>query len=207
MTFTLGSTPSDGRPNRSSNVPKMTPTRAALVSLMHRYYLGLLDPFITLLEVHKLMYFLEYAGEPLNLNFRKGTYGPYAENLRHVLRSVEGHLISGYKDGGDAPSKVLELVPGALKDADAYLQNQPETIQRLDRVSDLVNGFESSLGLELLATVHWVVNENPSATDDDIITLTHAWNQRKKMFSKRQIHIALKTLQDKGWINAPSDPK
>lgn len=205
--FTPGSAPSDGRPNRSTNVPKMTPTRAALVSLMDRYILGLLDPFITLLEVHKLMYFLEYAGEPLELNFQKGIYGPYSENMRHVIRDLEGHLISGYKDGGDAPSKVLELVPGALKDAEAYLQNQPETIQRLDRVSDLVDGFESSFGLELLSTVHWVVNENPSATDDEIIALTYAWNQRKKMFSERQIHIALKTLRNKGWINAPSGSK
>ena len=205
--FTPGSAPSDGRPNRSKNVPKMTPARAALVSLMHRYILGLLDPFITLLEVHKLMYFLEYAGEPLKLNFQKGTYGPYAENMRHVMRDIEGHLISGYKDGGDAPSKELELVPGALKDAEAYLQNQPDTMQRLERVSDLVDGFESSFGLELLATVHWVVNENSSATDDEIITLTYAWNQRKKMFTERQIHIALKTLRDKGWINAPSGSK
>lgn len=201
--FAPGSAPSDGRPNRSKNVPKMTPARAALVSLMNRYYLGLLEPFINLLGVHKLMYFLQCAGEPLKLNFQKGTYGPYAENMRHVLRSVEGHLISGYQDGGDAPFKVLKLVPGAIKDAEAYLQNQPETMQRLERVSDLVSGFD----LELLATVHWVVNENSSAADDEIITLTHAWNQRKKMFSERQIHIAIKTLRDKGWINAPSGSK
>lgn len=199
--------PSDGRPNRSKNVPKMTPARASLVSLMHRYILGLLDPFITLLEVHKLMYFLQCAGEPLKFNFQKGTYGPYAENLRHVIRDIEGHLISGYQDGGDAPSKELELVPGALEDAEAYLQNQPDTMQRLERVSDLVDGFESSFGLELLATVHWVVNENSSATDDEIITLTYAWNQRKEMFSERQIRIALKTLRNKGWINTPSGSK
>ena len=42
---------------RSTEVPRMTPGRAALVGLMHRYLSGLLDPFISLLEVHKLMYF------------------------------------------------------------------------------------------------------------------------------------------------------
>ena len=84
---------------------------------MHRYLAGFLDPSVTLLEVHKLMYFLQEAGEPLRLNYAKAHYGPYAENLRHVLREVEGHLISGYADGGDAPAKILELVPGAVEDA------------------------------------------------------------------------------------------
>ena len=85
--------------NRS--VLKMTPGRAALVGLMDCYVRGLLDPFVTLLEVHKLMYFMQVAGEPLRLKFVKATNGPYAENLRHVLNAIEGHLVSGYADGGD----------------------------------------------------------------------------------------------------------
>ena len=113
----------------------MTPGRAVLVNLMHRYLGGLLDPYVTLLEVHKLMYFMEVAGEPLKLNFQKGRYGPYAENLRHVLRAVEGHLISGYADGGDAPDRQLDLVPGAVDEARAFLEGHPETQSRFDRVS------------------------------------------------------------------------
>ena len=125
VVFTPDSAPADGRPNRSTEVPKMTPARAALVSMMRRYLGGLLDPFVTLLEVHKLMYFLQETGEPLKLKFQKGTYGPYAENLRHLLRIIEGHLISGYADGGDMPGKEIELVPGAVEDASAYLEGYP----------------------------------------------------------------------------------
>ena len=36
-----------------------------MVALMDRYLKGLLDPFVSLLEVHKLMYFLKAAGEPM----------------------------------------------------------------------------------------------------------------------------------------------
>ena len=97
----------------SREVPQMTSGRAALVGLMDRYLAGLLDPFVTLLEVHKLMYFMQEAGEPLKLRYQRAPFGPYAENLRHVLRAVEGHLIAGYADGGDAPNKQLALVPGA----------------------------------------------------------------------------------------------
>src|SRR5215831_4625909 len=55
--FEPGAAPAEIRVNRSRNIPKMTAGRAALVGLIHRYLSGLLDPFITLLEVHKLMYF------------------------------------------------------------------------------------------------------------------------------------------------------
>ena len=202
MIFEPGSGPVDDRPNRSTNVPKMTSGRAALVGLMHRYLCGLLDPVVTLLEVHKLMYFMQLADEPLKLGFQKGHYGPYAEKLRHVLRQMEGHLISGYKDGGDAPGRQLELVPGAIEDATAFLDRRPETKERLDRVAQLVEGFESSFGLELLATVHWVAAEHPSSTDDEVIAQTYAWGPRKRQFSKRQIRLALQTLRDKDWLDA-----
>jgi hypothetical protein len=99
----------------------MTHVNAILISLIQRYLGGLLDPFVTLLEVHKLMYFMQEAGEPLCLKYVKAPYGTYAENLRHVLRTVEGHLISGNKDGGDAPDKPLSLVPGAIEEAQTYL--------------------------------------------------------------------------------------
>ena len=192
----------DGRPNRSTNVPRMTPGRAVLVNLMHRYISGLLDPFVTLLEVHKLMYFMEVAGEPLKLNFQKGRYGPYAENLRHVLRAVEGHLISGYADGGDAPDKQLDLVPGAVEDARAFLEGHPKTQTRFGRVSELVEGFESSFGLELLSTVHWVATEHPLATRDEVIAHTYAWHHRKRRFSERQIRLAIRVLREKGWLES-----
>ena len=81
----------------------MTKSRAALVGLMDRYLRGLLDPFVTLLEVHKLLYFMQESGERLRLKYQKAFYGPYAENLRHVLHEIEGHFISGYADGGDTP--------------------------------------------------------------------------------------------------------
>ena len=59
---------------------------------MEGYLRALLDPFVTLLEVHKLLYFMQESGEPLRLRYLKASYGPYAENLRHVLNEIEGHF-------------------------------------------------------------------------------------------------------------------
>lgn len=181
----------------------MTPGRAALVVLIHRYLGGLMDPFVTLLEVHKLMYFMQEAGQALRLEYKKAVYGPYAENLRHVLNAVEGHLISGYADGGDAPDKQLELVPGALSDAEAFLKDDMETRARFERVAKLVEGFETPFGLELLATVHWVATREGAETADEAVARTYAWNERKRCFSQRQIELALAVLHQKGWIGHP----
>jgi O-acetyl-ADP-ribose deacetylase (regulator of RNase III) len=186
---------------RSRAVPKMTAGRAALVVLMHRYLSGLMDPFVTLLEVHKLMYFMQEAGQPLRLKFSKGPYGPYAENLRHVLREIEGHFLAGYADGGDAPDKELELVPGAVSDAESFLEGHAATRAHFDRVADLVDGFESPFGLELLSTVHWVATRGGAATSDIATSSVYAWNKRKKQFSPRQIGLAFEVLQRKGWLD------
>lgn len=187
---------------QSRDVPKMTPGRAALVVLMHRYLGGLMDPFVTLIELQKLMYFMQEAGEPLSLNYVKHHYGPYADNLRHVLTKIEGHLVSGYHDGGDAPEKQLELVPGAVNDAEAFLAADGDTRQRFDRVGKLVEGFETPFGLELLATVHWVATREKALSLDEIVAKVHGWNSRKTRFSPRQIGIAFETLRSKGWLAA-----
>ncbi len=203
VVFKPGGGPADGRGNPSIDVPTMTPGRAALVGLMDRYRRVLLDPFMTLLEVHKLLYFMQEAGENLRLRYQKAPYGPYADNLRHVLHTVEGHFISGYADGGDRPDKPLELVPGAIEDATAFLESHPQTRTRFNRVAELVEGFESSFGLELLSTVHWVVSREKARTVDEVVQYTCAWNDRKKQFSQRQIGLAVDVLAEKGWIDKP----
>lgn len=187
---------------RNKIVPNMTPGRAALVVLLQRYLDGLMDPFVTLLEAHKLMFFMQEAGEDLRLGYTKANYGPYAENLRHVLRSVEGHLIAGYADGGDDPTKRLTLVPGAYEDADRFLSGQEETRRRFDRVAKLVDGFETPYGLELLSTVYWVARKENATTLEDVKARFFEWNDRKKRFAPEQIDRALQALTERGWLDS-----
>lgn len=186
---------------KSREVPNMTPGRATLVFLMHRYLSGLMDPFVTLIEVQKLMYFMQETGAQLRLNYVKHHYGPYAENLRHVLTKVEGHLVSGYHDGGDAPDKQLELVPGAVREAKLFLVADDESRSRFDRVGKLIEGFETPFGLELLATVHWVAKRENAISAADAVSRVYEWNDRKKQFSPRQISIAFDRLKRENWIS------
>jgi len=180
--------------------PRMTNGRASLLGLMRRYLAALMDPFVSLLEIHKLMYFMQEAGEDLDLRYSKALYGPYAENLRHLLSRIEGHFITGYGDAVDDPDKQISLVPEASDLAEKLLQNSPNTRNRFDRVVDLIDGFETPYGMELLSTVHWVATREGASTADEAVAKTYAWNERKRMFREEHIHIAWDVLYQKRWL-------
>jgi hypothetical protein len=114
--------------------------------------------------------------------------------IAEVLSHVEGHFLTGYADGGDAPDKHLGLVPGAGKDALAFLEGHPDTKARFDRVAELVQGFETPFGLELLATVHWVAAHDGAHTVDEAVGTVYEWNDRKRVFEPRQIQLASDVL-------------
>ena len=188
------------RSEKSRSPLRMTSARAALIYLMERYLAGLLDPTISLLEVHKLLYFLQESGEPLKLRFRPGPYGPYAENLRYVLRVMEGHFISGYGSVGDDPCKELKVLPDARMQAHRVLAGAAQTQRRVERVGQLVEGFESPHGLELLATTHWIVSREEVSDKDALVRRFHEWAERKRQFTREQIILAADVLKQKGWI-------
>jgi hypothetical protein len=182
------------------NAPKMTLGRAALLALMGRYLRSLMDDSISLLEIHKLMYFLQEAGQPLNLQYQKGLYGPYAENLRHVLKDMEGHYTIGFGDVADIPDKQIEPKDDSIERGEAFLAMDRETQSRFQRVGEVISGFETPFGMELISTVHWVAVHEGARNLEDGIRLTHAWGPRKAMFTREQIGIAWDRLSSQHWL-------
>lgn len=189
-------------PNRTPR-PKLTLGQAALVKLMDRYLKGLLDPFVSLLEVHKLMYFLKSAGEPLpRLTFEKSLYGPYSPDLRHGLIRMENHLTRGFGEGTDKPTTPLELLPGAVDLADEFLSHLPETKARMERVAELIEGYEDPYGMELLSSVHWVMQHQAGANEnvDKAVLAVRNWNDRKRRLLKPEhLEKAWERLREKDW--------
>ncbi|NJL28206.1 MAG: macro domain-containing protein [Thermoanaerobaculia bacterium] len=194
--------PEPGRMARPQIAPRMTPGRAVLLELMRRYLSAVMDPSISLLEIQKLLYFQQEGGEPLRLRYSKHYYGPYAANLRHLLSHVEGFFIRGFGDGDDRPDKQIQLLPEAAAEAKGFLADHPETRIRFDRVAELIEGFETPYGMELLATVHWVATREAATTAGEAIDRTYSWSSRKKMFREEHIRMAWDVLCEKGWIEA-----
>jgi len=181
--------------------PNMTPGRALLIRLLDLY--GRQGYRHSLLEVQKLAYFLQEAGEPMRLNFQAHHFGPYSDNLHHALQHIEGHFIRGY---GDRSAKAeIRLMPDAMDRAREFLKNKPEAEEHLERVKKLIEGFETPYGMELLSTVHWVVKHEKclSCDLDAIREKVESWNKRKKTLMKPQhISKALQRLEQQGWVSA-----
>lgn len=188
-------------PNATSR-PKLTTARATLIELIRRYEAALLGAVVSLLEIHKLMYFLQEAGEGLRLNYEPHTYGPYAVNLRHLMSTLEGHYLSGFGDGADRPDKVIDLMDGAAAAATDFLDARADVLKRLERVSDLIVGFEDPYGMELLSSMHWVMCHTEGARDSAEIAIGAVleWNPGKRLRLKPEhLQIAWKRLKAKHW--------
>ncbi|MDQ5826050.1 MAG: macro domain-containing protein [Chloroflexota bacterium] len=201
LLFEPGSAPqADTMPVRTKP-PRMNRTRALVVSLLSRYRkVGYKS---SLLEVQKLLYFLQTAGEPLNLQYVASKYGPYAEKVNFILQNMEGHFIKGYGDRS-SPSGI-SVVPEAIEEASALLANAADAEERLERVSKLIDGFETPYSMELLATVHWVAQEDTQAAIDvnAAIAKVRGWSQRKNdLFTPEHIREAWEWLQEEQWLPA-----
>jgi O-acetyl-ADP-ribose deacetylase (regulator of RNase III) len=182
--------------------PRLTSVRAALIKVLTAY--RSLEYALTRLEAQKLAYFLEEAGEPLQMKFAANRFGPYSHNLEHALKGIDGHYLSGVGDRS-GPGEI-QVVSGALDEAEQFLAKSVEaqTAARVDRVTKLIAGFETPYGMELLATVHWVAaHQSGVSTVEAAIKAVHAWSARKKqLMSSDHVRLAWAHLSELGWIAA-----
>ena len=179
----------------------LSPVRAAIIRLIDGYKkFGIYR--MSLVEVQKLAYFLQEAGEPMRLRFVKDKYGPYADQLRRVLVEMDGHFIAGIGDATGGARTLVTLQPGAVEEAEAVLRRNKTSDGRYRRVNDLLEGFETAEGLELLATVHWVATHDGCGTIKLAANAVHEWNARKRdIFSRAQIGAAWRRLSELGWLS------
>ncbi len=180
--------------------PAMTPGRAAILKVLDTY--RELSYGLSRIEVQKLAYFLQEAGEPLKLSFVQHHYGPYSDALRHALNTMEGHFIRGLGDG--VVEAEIEPMEDALAEAEAFIaeNGRAELAGHVERVGRLIQGYQSSYGMELLATVHWVATHEPSARSlDEAVAAVREWNDRKKSLMKPEhIASAWQRLAEEGWL-------
>lgn len=102
-------------------------------------------------------------------------------------------------DGGNDPTKQLELVPGAMDDAIAFLEDKKDPSERFNRVADLVVGFETPLGLGLPSTAHWIPARKTVHLFRDSFPRFYSWGDHKKRLISRQFKNAHIALEIRGW--------
>lgn len=172
------------KPKKKVNV---TPVRAMFLSVFEKYReLGFQLSFI---EAHKLIYFLQRFGEPLDLSFEKNRYGPYSYIIDHMLYDVEGAFLRGTKFKDAKPQDNLYLVEDNFDEVHDFIGKELSNEQkyRLELVYEFIEGFESPLGLELLATVDYIIqNIGFDLSKEELIESIYNWDTNHPSWGKRK---------------------
>lgn len=196
---------------KSKGTEKLTPARALITELVRRYWI--LGMECSLLEIQKLAWFLQRAikiyqtSDPLKLDFEANKYGPYAYNLNLLLNHLDGSYLHCQKRIADASPLDVIWFDDKRKDfVLAYLKSEAkEYLPMLEHTAKLVNGFESPYGMELLATIDWLLlNEKAEPNVASIRAGISAWpagqiaaDRKARIFNNdRAIEIALNQLKN-----------
>ena len=199
---------------KRSGVEALTPPRALVAELVRRY--GVMGFDCSLLEIQKLAYFAERAcekaGNPglFDFRFAAGRYGPYAQPLGHLLNRMDGSYLHCDRRIPDAaPSEPIWFDGSRRLRLDAYLASAGKTsLPVLEATEAIVDGFESPFGLELLATVDWVVaREGSEATVPAVRAAIAKWpagedaaRRKTGLFDERLVALALQRLSAVGLV-------
>ena len=194
---------------KRAGVEKLTPASALVAELVRRYWI--LGMECTLLEVQKLAYFLERNIQQLNLHnaldleFQANRYGPYAPRLTHLLNALDGSYLHCDKRLADAgPLDVIWFEDSKTDQVAVYLKSSEAKIYvpALEATSALIDGFESPLGMELLATVDWLLHKEGINPQKPAVKAglqkwpggPEAAERKLRLFDDRLIELALSRL-------------
>ncbi len=193
---------------KRKGVEKLTPARALVADIVRRYWVVGME--CTVLEVQKLAYFIERVilahglPNPLKLEFQADKYGPFSNKLTHLLNALDGSYLHCGKRLADAGPFDLIWFEETTKDrVTAYLNSEAKQYRStLGETAALIDGFESALGMELLATVHWLLNDEKVAASRQAIKAAlpkwpggaGAGARKLKLFDDRLLDLALTRL-------------
>lgn len=196
---------------KRTGVERLTPARAMIVDLVRRY--AVLGFNCSILEIQKLAWLLENTlidlnlnqPPPLDLRYQAGRYGPYAPRLMHLLNKLDGSYLGCDKRLADAePMDRIWFNHARAAALAAYLAcPEASTYQpALARVEHLIDGFQSPLGLELLATVDWLLRHTHCAPTVPAVRQALAtWPggpgaaaRKQRLFDNRLIRLAIERL-------------
>lgn len=183
----------------NSKKSKLTAARAMLLYSMFQF--EKFGESASVFIANKLAYFLQENGENLRLRFDPYLYGPYDQAVEKVLYSLNGEYLKGLEQLSAKPFESIELNYDKYSEVLNFIKEDINDKQRanLDKLFSTIEGFETTLSLELLSSVHFIVKNSSTTNVDDIYSKMIQWNDRKKsLIEKDHVNIALNHLQKSG---------
>lgn len=150
----------------------------------------------------KIAYVATVKGLPTGLEYRRGSYGPFASGLKRLItRLANNGLISEERLG----RMIVVKVGSTFEDARCtYAQELKPWDDLIECVVDLFLRLGTNQA-EIVATVIYVAEElrkqNPLPTEKDVLHGVMAWKQRRiPPFSEGEIALTIRNLAALGWL-------
>jgi O-acetyl-ADP-ribose deacetylase (regulator of RNase III) len=183
----------------SKNESSLTDARALLLYAL--FYYESIGEKSSLFVANKLAYFFQRLGEKsmAKLKFDRGQYGPFSMQVAHMLHGMNGKYLKGLEQMNAKAFEPLELQYEQAKEVSEYVRKKLTQEQRtkLKNLIALIDGFQSALSLEILASVDFVRKENPAVNQKETVQIIQNWSERKKgLFKESYISIAFNHLQE-----------
>jgi len=195
---------------KGHGVEKLTPARAMIAEIIRRYEVLGLD--CSILEVQKLAWVLTRVikccglTDPLKLNFNADIYGPYAHNLMHLLNALDGSYLQCDKRLADAlPIDTIHFDPARQPQLSAFFGTSEGAVfvEAVEQTDKLIDGFQSPLGMEVLATVDWLLTrEHAEPTLNGVRQALDRWpagpaavSRKRRLFTDKLMQASLDRLQ------------
>ena len=172
---------------------ELTPARAMMLYALF-FYESLGEPS-NLFVANKLAYFMQRLGEPAfgKLKFKAAAFGPYCHKVGKDLHELNGKYLLGLEQMNLRAFDRFELQYNTLDEVKNYVETKlpASSRRRLEQLVNMISGFQSTFSLEVLASVDYVMKDNPGISLEDTVQKVWEWSDRKKdLFKERYIKIA-----------------
>lgn len=158
----------------------LTQARALLVYMLDRVQRE--GNEATAFSAVKSVYFLQKFGAEkiFNMKFEKYIYGPYCDQVRHVLHAIDGGYIRGFADMTKKPFEPFDVIPEKMSEVKYKVESDILLNDIVTRTCQFLDGFWDDFSLELLSSVDYLISVRSDASVDEVYDLLGAWNERKK---------------------------
>src|SRR6266702_7115180 len=163
------------------------------------------------ISFQKVAYFATEVGIPTGLAYRRGSYGPYSDEIKQVLtRLINNGLIVERKLGRMLATDVGPTYEDAKKAYERFLMQWQSQITAVADLVVRMNTYDA----ELAATVHFAAKnlrgqEGRQPSELEVLRYVQNWKQRRRRppLKDADIALAIRRLNILGWLDVKPSPE
>jgi len=171
---------------------KLTPAKALLVYMLD--VLRKKEQSLSTFSAVKLVYFMQKCGADslFKMQFVPYTFGPYCDQVKKMLHSLDGAYITGYEDIAKKPFEPFGLIDESFAAVKSMVESDMLLLDLVHRTERLLEGYWDEYGMELLSTVDYIITKRGAGamSAEDIHQGISAWSERKeKLFGSADLQV------------------